>query len=376
MRKPTPAPRRSVLLNPGPVLVDESVRAAMSYADVCHREPEIADLFDAVSSKIVEVCGADTEHAAVVLAGSGTAALEAAISSVVPPLGSVLVLENGRYGARMREIAAIHRILHSSLNPGLAQPLDLAALDSALANDQSVSHVAMVHHETATGMLNPVGDVGEIVARHARSLIVDAISSLGSEPLDVRLDHVDWCVGTANKNLEGLPGVSFVCASRRALDALDANQPRTYYLDLHAHYVAQVVHRAPLFTPAVQVLFAFDRALDLLLEETPARRAERYGALAARLRDGLRERGIALLLKPQLRANALSVAYLPADMSYDELHDGLKRQGFVIYAAPPELGPVFRVATMGQLTAQDVERFFVALDRLLVAPSSAVEVPR
>jgi len=375
-REPTPTPPRTILLNPGPVLVADSVRAAMSYPDVCHREPELAELIDAVRGKIVEVCGGSARHAAVVLTGSGTAALEAAIASAVPLAGKLLVLENGRYGARMREIAAVHRIAHASLNPGLARPLDLAELGAALAEDRSITHVAMVHHETSTGMLNPVREIGRIVALHRRSLIVDAISSLGSEPLDVELDRIDWCIGTANKNLEGLPGVSFVCAPRAALDGLEGSPSRSYYLDLHAHHVAQAVDRAPLFTPAVQVLYAFDRALDLMLDETPPLRAARYGALAARVRDGLRELGMALLLEPEMLANALTVAYLPEGVSYTGLHDGLKREGFVIYAAPPELGPVFRIATMGQLTPQDIDGFLVALERVLAAAARARQVLR
>jgi 2-aminoethylphosphonate-pyruvate transaminase len=374
MRERTQAPYRSVLLNPGPVLTTEYVREAMSFPDACHREPEIADLLDSARAKIVEVCGGSAEHTAVVLTGSGTAALEAAIASAIPADGTVLVLENGRYGARMREIAAVHGIPHTAISAGLAQTFDLDALDAALAGNAAITHIAMVHHETATGMLNRVGEVGEIVARHRRSLILDAISSLGSEPLDVQRDNVDWCIGTANKNLEGFPGVSFVCAPRVAVEALAGRAPRTYYLDLHAHYVAQEVQRAPLFTPAVQVLYAFERALDLMLEETVPERAVRYGALAARVRAGLRERGISLLLEPELFANALTVADLPDGLSYADLHDGLKARGFVIYAAPPELGPVFRIATMGQLTAADIDAFFTALDHVLAEAATAAEI--
>ncbi|WP_156038536.1 pyridoxal-phosphate-dependent aminotransferase family protein, partial [Actinoalloteichus caeruleus] len=221
---------------------------------------------------------------------------------------------------------------------GWGQPIDLAAVDAALAEDATISHVGLVHHETSTGMLNPLAELGEIVARHDRSLIVDAISTLGAEPLDVVADHVDWCVGTANKCLEGLPGTSFVCAPRSSLDGLSEVRPRTYYLDLRAHHVAQDRDRAPLFTPAVQALYALDVALDLTLEETVAVRSRRYRERADRVRAHLARHGFEPLVPDGHRASSVTVFRLPDGVEYQHLHDRLKADGFVIYGCPPRLG--------------------------------------
>ncbi len=285
-------PPRAVLLNPGPVNVHARVREALMYPDVCHREPESIRLLTDVREKAASVCGGDQEYTSVVLAGSGTAALEAAFSSVVPPDGRVLILDNGNYGERLYKIVSVHGIPVVRLEFGWTKPIELEQVDRVLAADPAITHVGLVHHETSTGMLNPLRAVGEIVASHGKSLIVDAISSLGAERLDMRRDHIDWCAGTANKCLEGLPGVSFLCASRTRLDSGLSDVPaRTFYLDLFEHYVGQEKRRAPLFTPAMQVLYAFDAALALMLAEETAGRAARYARLAARIREGLARTG-------------------------------------------------------------------------------------
>ncbi len=358
-------PARTVLLNPGPVNVHPLVRAAIGSPDECHREPEAAELLTAVARKATEVAGggADT-HATVLLTGSGTAALEAAISSAVPPDGRLLVIDNGHYGERLHAIARTHRIPAVRLEFGWAAPVDPAAVERALAADPGLTHVAMVHHETSTGMLNPVAEIGRITAGYSRSLLVDAISSLGAEALDVSANRIDWCVGTANKCLEGLPGISFVTAPRARFEELAGHPARTFYLDLHANYRAQVGAASPQFTPALQVLRALDVALDLTLAEGVAARSARYAARAATVRAGLAERGIRLLLPPEQRAASLTNAFLDDGLGYQQLHDGLKERGYVIYATQSADAGVFRIATMGQLTDRDVRGLLTALDEV------------
>ncbi|GAA3112095.1 aminotransferase class V-fold PLP-dependent enzyme [Streptosporangium carneum] len=367
--RPDAAPRREpgrvVLLNPGPVNVHRSVRAAIASRDECHREPEAQELLASVARKVVEICGGDDSYAAVLLTGSGTAALEAVISSAVPAEGRLLVVDNGHYGERLARIAQVHGIDAERLEFGWANPVDLDAVDRALAADSRITHVGMVHHETSTGMLNPLDRLGRLVARHGRSLVVDAISSFGAERLDVVADHVDWCVGTANKCLEGLPGISFVVAPKARFEALVNVPRRTFYLDLHADYRSQAVGRTPRFTPALQVARALDAALDLALVEGVEARGERYRARAEALRAGLIDRGVELLLPERHRSGSITNAYLSNGMTYDELHDGLKERGYVIYATQEKSAGVFRLANMGQLTHEDVVGFFAAFDEVV-----------
>lgn len=360
-----PRPARTVLLNPGPVNVDERVRDTLSYPDVCHREPEVADLMRKIRHKIAAVCGGTEEHTAVVLGGSGTAALEATISSVVPETGRLLILDNGHYGERVHDIAAVHGVPFQRLEFGWANPIDLQRVVEALENDLSITHVALVHHETSTGMLNPLLEVGEVVASHGVSLIVDAISSLGAETLDIVAHHVEWCVGTANKCLEGLPGASFVVGRTASFAALRDIAPRGYYLSLSRHFEAQEYLDAPAFTPPVQILYALDRALDLVAEEGVPGRCKRYADRAAQLREGLAARGMRFLLEPEHRCNSVTNVQVPDGVTYTRLHDTLKADGYIVYACQDELGRVFRIANMGQVTSDDISGFLLALDRAL-----------
>lgn len=361
---------RLVLLNPGPVNTDSRTRAAMASDDACHREPEAAALMDRVRSKAANIAGGQQDHDAVLLGGSGTAALEAAVSSVVPSDGRLLILSNGHYAERMTAIAELHGIATTVLDFGWCNPIDIAAVRLHLETHDDISHVGLVHHETSTGMLNPLRPLGALVHEFGRELIVDAISSLGCEEVHVELDHIDWLVGTANKCLEGLPGVSFVVARRESLRRLDAVPRRSYYLDLHGHWQAQILTGAPLFTPPLQVVAAFEVALDLAIEEGTANRHNRYLERATSVRNGLSERGAKFLLDERDRAVSTTNVFLPSGVSYEFLHDALKSFGFVIYAAQKVLPGVYRVANMGQISARDIERFLEAYDSVMSSASS------
>lgn len=354
------------MLNPGPVNVAPAVREALGFPDVCHREAEVLQLITDVRAKVARVCGGDDRHTSVLLTGSGTAALEATLSSVVPPDGRILVLDNGHYGERMYCIVAVHRIANMRLEFGWHHPIDLGAVDKALADDTTITHVAVVHHETSTGRINPLRELGALVRRHGRSLVVDAISSLGSEQLDMDLDEIDWCVGTANKCLEGVPGMSFVCAARSSLNALESVPARSFYLDLYGHYVSQERVGVPLFTPAVQVLYAFGVALDAVIAEGVQARTARYAALADQVRTGVSERGLQIPLAPETRSTSVTNVEIPAGITYAQLHDDLRAQGYVVYGVQERAGDVFRVANMGYLNGDHIAGFLDALDRVLL----------
>ncbi|GLZ29247.1 2-aminoethylphosphonate--pyruvate transaminase [Lentzea sp. NBRC 105346] len=351
---------RLVLMNPGPVTTDPRVREALAGPDMCHREPEFGALLSRVRTKITAICGGTAGHTSVVLTGSGTSAVEAAIASVVPADGGLLTVDNGHYGQRMHDIATAYGIKSHRLELGWATPVDLAAVDRALA-DPSLTHVGLVQHETSSGMLNDVRAVAEIAHRHGRRLILDAVSSVGAEDLD--LEHVDWLAGSANKCLEGAPGLAFVAGRRAEFERLGGG--RGYYLDLHRHFRAQEAE-SPAFTPAVPAFYAFDVALDLALAEGVPARGARYRALAGRLRDGLEDLGLKLLLAPEHRAAGLTAVHLPDGVGYPELHDRLREAGFVVYAAQEHLAAeYFRLSTMGDMTAADIDRFLHTLGDVL-----------
>ncbi|MFE1790223.1 pyridoxal-phosphate-dependent aminotransferase family protein [Streptomyces sp. NPDC059525] len=358
--------RRPVLMNPGPVMTHERVRSALAGPDMCHREPEFSRLLTRVRRKTTAVCGGGDEHTAVMLTGSGTCAVEAAISSAVPEAGGLLVIDNGHYGERLHHIARAHAVRTHRWELGWGTPVDLGALDRLLAADPGLTHVGVVHHETSTGMLNDVAAVTAIAHAHGREVVVDAVSSVGAEALSLRDDAPDWLAGSSNKCLEGAPGLSFVAARKAAFEALGSGPRRTYYLDLHRHYRAQEEAAAPAFTPGIPAFYAFDAALDLALAEGREARLARYTRLAQQLRGGLEGMGLEILLRPEHRAAALTAVRIPRGLTYAELHGGLRRDGFVIYSAQEQLAQdFFRLSTMGCMTAGEIGSFLSALERLI-----------
>jgi 2-aminoethylphosphonate-pyruvate transaminase len=366
--------RELVLLNPGPANTSASVRQALVMPDLCHREPEFFEMMRDVRQRLVRAAGGDEGWTAVLFTGSGTASVEAAICSAVPPGGALLVVNNGVYGDRMLKIARAHGIPAEVVASDTVTPASPAEVEAALRRRPDLTHVGLVHHETTTGLLNPVADVARAAARHGRRVIVDAMSSLFGEPLDVTQDGVDFVTASANKCLQGLPGISFVLARRSAVEALAGRPPRSVYLDLHAHYAQQEADNTP-FTPAVQVLHAMAQALTELEQEGVARRIARYADNARVLREGMARLGFEILVPEGARSSILTTFRLPPGLAYDPLHDAMKRRGYVIYAGQGAIRTyAFRVSNMGTLTPADmrgvVEAFADSLEELGVASSA------
>ncbi len=355
--------RTTILLNPGPVVLSERVRRALLRPDLCHREPEFAELQGRIRENLLRVYELDPERwSAVLLTGSGTSAMEAMLTSLTPDNGRLLVIENGVYGERLSRIAAIHGIHHESLHHEWGAPIDLARLEQALAADR-FDRVAVVHHETTTGRLNDLAAVARLCRERGAPLLVDGVSSFGAEAIDFEGWGLAGLAATANKCLHGVPGVSFVLARRQALESPPA--PRSLYLDLGSYYRQQEAGGTP-FTQSVQCFYALDEALAELFDEggQPVRR-ERYRALAARVRSGLEELGIGALLPAGDSSCVLTAYRLPAGVDYPTLHDHLKARGFVIYAGQGGLEKtLFRISTMGAIGEEDIDRLLQAFSEL------------
>jgi 2-aminoethylphosphonate-pyruvate transaminase len=334
------------LMNPGPVNVSERVRQALLGADLCHREDEYYDLQDEIRALLLDVFGLGAaDWAAVLVTGSGTAALEMAISSSVSPGGRMLVVDNGVYGDRVARIAEAHWIAHERVVSAWTDAPDLAGIEAALAGAR-YEVVAAVHHETTTGLINPIGRLAELAHAHGAALVVDSISGLAGEQFDFEADLV---VGTANKCVQGLPGVSFALGRRDFLGRIAGYPPRSLYLHL-PNQLAHQERRSTPFTPAIQVSYALREALLELREETVAGRIARYRRAAATLRAGFERLALSYLLPADLRSNTITSLELPPSTTYQSVHDALKARGYVIYAGQGGLAATaFRVANMGQI---------------------------
>jgi 2-aminoethylphosphonate aminotransferase len=311
----------------------------------------------------------------VLFAASGTGAVEACLSSVIPPERSVLIVSNGAYGKRMQEICDSYGIDHIDYNIAWGDPLALDLLRSILdANRHRLSHLAVVHHETTVGILNPLQEISDLTREHGIELIVDAMSSYAGVPIDLRQTPIDYLISSANKCIQGMAGVSFVICNRSALQRSADLPTRNYYFNLYRNHFFFEHQRQMQFTPPVQVLYALRQAINEYFVEGESERAERYAAMYRTMRDGLEALGFRLLVDEPYRAGILTAVIEPDadEYSFDAMHDFLKERGFTIYPGKGAREHTFRVANMGELTCEDIEDFLRGL-REYVERSEIVE---
>jgi 2-aminoethylphosphonate-pyruvate transaminase len=356
-----------LLLNPGPVTLSERVRRSMLQADLCHRESEFFNLQDEARRRLLSTYSLDdSQWTAVLMSASGTAAVESMVAALVPRNGNLLIIENGVYGDRIAQICAQYNISHERLIGDWMQPLDFAAISAKLApplTGTAFTHVAVVHHETTTGRLNDLRRLAGLCREHGAGLLIDAVSSFGAEEIDFHDPALCAVAATANKCLHGVPGAAFVIVRRQDLARAVS---RTFYLDLERLARLQDERNTP-FTPAVHVYYALVEALREYEEQggRPAR-YRHYAALAEQVRGGLAGLGVNAAIPAAESSVVLRAYQLPLGIAYAPLHDALKADGFVIYAGQGNLSKsLFRISTMGNLTASDIDRLLQSFARIL-----------
>ncbi|MDH4021898.1 MAG: aminotransferase class V-fold PLP-dependent enzyme [Gammaproteobacteria bacterium] len=362
-------PPRQILLNPGPVTLTDRVRAALTGGDWCHREAEFATLLQDINRRLVHVHpGMADAFRAVTLAGSGTGAVEAMLATFAPDARSTLVVANGVYGERMARMLEAHGKPFRVVGHAWTDAIDVAAVVRQLDDDPAITHLAVVHHETTTGRLNDLATLGSLCRERQVTLLLDAVSSFGAERIDADAWNVGALAGTANKCLHGVAGLSFVLA-RDTLWSAPACRSGSVYLDLRAYYGSQHRDGFSPFTLPVQVAFALREALaEHAGEGGSAARRQSYLGRAARIAATLRAAGVTTLLPEDEYSAVLWSWQLPAGQTYARLHAALKVEGFVIYAGQGALGAqIFRIAHMGDIRPDDMDRLCAALTRILGA---------
>jgi 2-aminoethylphosphonate-pyruvate transaminase len=354
------------LLTPGPLTTSPEVKQAMLH-DYGSRDSHFIAVNRRVRERLVEMVGGQDGHVCVPLQGSGTFVVEAMLGCFVPPTGKVLILINGAYGKRMARICDYHGRAAVIQETPEDVPVDPEALDRALAGDPEITHVAVVHCETTSGILNPLKAVAEVTARHGRALLIDAMSAFGALPLDSDEVPFDAVVASTNKCLEGTPGMGFCIARQAALEATRGNSP-ALSLDLHDQWTAMEKNAQWRFTPPVQVIMAFDRALQEFDAEGGVEgRGGRYRENCRILIDGMRGLGFQTLLPDELQAPIIVTFHMPADPRFDfeVFYERMRERGYVIYPGKLTVADSFRIGCIGRLGAAQMEGALAAVKDIL-----------
>ncbi|MFI4963936.1 MAG: 2-aminoethylphosphonate--pyruvate transaminase [Caulobacterales bacterium] len=349
--------RRRVLLTPGPLTTRPATRRAM-LLDLGSREAPFIALTAELRRRLLAIAHAGEAFTAVPLQGSGTFIVEAALGTLVGPQAKLLVLVNGAYGERMVRI--VRR--HGRRVEALTWPEDVAVaperLARALADDPSVTHVALVHCETTTGLLNPLHEIAEVVATAGRALIVDAMSSFGALPIDLGRTPMSALLASSNKCLEGVPGLGFAIVRTADLAAAKGRSP-SLSLDLHDQWQGLEANGQWRFTPPVQVVAALVEALRLLeLEGGPSARQARYAENFRLLVAGMAQLGFEPYLKPDLQSGVIATFRPPRDRPFvfADFYQALSEKGFVIYPGKLSREETFRIGCIGAVAPSDFRR--------------------
>ena len=356
--------RDYLLLTPGPLTTSRTVKEAMLFDSCTWDDDYNLGVVQTIRQKLVQLATREVGYTSVLLQGSGSYAVEAALGSAIGSQGKVLIVSNGAYGARMIAMAEMMGIAYHALDCGEVARPSVQAIEEILQKEDDISHIAMVHCETTTGMLNPVAEVAELAQRYQKQYIVDAMSSFGGIPLDVGALKIDFLISSANKCIQGVPGFAFVVARRAALEACEGRS-RSLSLDLYAQWRCMEDHCGKWrFTSPTHTVLAFAQALKELAEEGGvSARHQRYLTNQRQLVEGMRALGFTPLLSDDLHSPIITAFYSPTAEQYrfKAFYQRLKEQGFVIYPGKVSQSDCFRIGNIGEVYAQDIAALLGAI---------------
>jgi len=365
---PAAPSRDKLLFTPGPLTTSLEVKQAMLHdAGSWHFEFNV--LVASVRRRLLEIAGLTSAEGweAILLQGSGTYGVEAVFQTAVPRSGKVAVLSNGAYGNRMAQMLDRASIDHILLSTPENEPLDPEPLSALLSSDSAITHVAMVHCETTTGILNPIEAIGRIARTHDKAFIVDAMSSFGAIPIDFKKCGIDFLISSPNKCLESVPGFCFVFCRRDGLLAC-AGQARSLSLDLLDQLKGFERNGQFRYTPPTHSILAFDQALrEFEAEGGVAARAARYRANHQLLYSGLAGLGLRAFLDPAVQSFIITAFHFPDSpkFEFDKFYRDLSERGFIIYPGKLTRVNTFRIGTIGRLFPSDIQQLVYAIGALL-----------
>jgi 2-aminoethylphosphonate-pyruvate transaminase len=352
-----PMDRDRILLTPGPLTTTLRTKLAM-LRDWGSWDADFNAVTASLRSRLLDIVHGHDSHVLVPLQGSGTFSVEAAVATVVPRDGHVMVLDNGAYCKRAAKLTTLMGRQASTLPFAEDAAVSPAALDARLEQDRSISHVVLIHCETGTGVLNPLAEVAQVCERHGKGLIVDAMSSFGALPIDARTMRFDALVAASGKCLEGVPGMGFVFLRKAVLERCAGNS-QSLAMDLFDQHQYMEKTTQWRFTPPTHVMVALAEAVAQFVEEggQPARLA-RYTDNCRTLVEGLQALGLKPFLKPELQAPIIVTWHAPAHPAYDfkRFYAAAKDKGFILYPGKLTEVETFRVGCIGAIGRNEMQQ--------------------
>lgn len=359
---------KQLLFTPGPLNTSAAVKQA-AMRDLGSRDPAFSAVIANVRERLLRVADVGSEdYTAILLPGSGTYAIEATLQSISTPETKWLVLSNGAYARRIAEILSAFNIDYELLDFSEDQMLDLIQIKSCLAKQNNITHIAMVHGETSSGILNDIDSVGALAKQFKKIFFVDAMSSFAGELIDFERSHIDYLVSSSNKCVEGLPGVGFIITKKNYIEKLKVYQ-KNYCFSIYKQHCSQENKKQFLFTPPVQIVLALQQALiELELEGGVAVRHARYQKCNQVLGSGMQKLGFTCYLPDDIKRSVILTTFNQPNHSHfnmQRFYDDLYEKGFSIYPGKQTNANTFRICNIGKISVADTEALLSEIQSVL-----------
>ena len=356
--------QRNVLLNPGPATTTDTVKMAQVVPDICPREKEFAGLMKGLRSDLLRVVHApEEEYTSVLFCGSGTINIDICINSLVPEGKKILVVNNGAYNSRAVEVCEMYHIPHINLKFSVYEQPNLEEVENTLMKNPDVAVVYCCHHETGTGVLNPIREIGALAHKYGAIFVSDTTSTLGMIPLDVVKDNVDFCMASAQKGLMAMAGLSFIIGKKSIIEASKNYPTRSYYCNLYLQYEYFEKTGEMHFTPPVQTIYATIQALKEYFAEGEEAKFARHRRVYEAIHNGLDELGFKTIIPREIESGLVVSVLYPTDStwSFEKVLDYCYERGFTIYPGKISTTNTFRLCSLGAIDVSDIRNFFVVL---------------
>lgn len=360
--------KRNILLNPGPATTTDTVKYAQVVPDICPREKEFAGLMNGLRSDLLKIVHAPKEkYTSVLFCGSGTINIDICINSLLPEGKKILVINNGAYNSRAVEVCEMYHLPHINLKFSVYEQPKLDEVEKALKENPDVAVVYCCHHETGTGVLNPIREIGALTHKYGAIFVSDTTSTLGMIPLDVVKDNIDFCMASAQKGLMAMSGLSFIIGREDIIKQSKNYPTRSYYTNLYLQYEYFEKTGEMHFTPPVQTVYATIQALKEYFEVGEEAKFARHRRVYESIRKGVAELGLETVIDPTIESGLVVSVKYPNDpnFSFEKVHDYCYERGFTIYPGKISATNTFRLCALGAIEVQDIEDFFVVLKEAL-----------
>ena len=352
---------RKILLNPGPSTTTDTVKMAQVVPDICPREKEFGQIMADISRELVRIVhGKNEDYAAVLFCGSGTICIDVALNSLLDKDKKALVVQNGSYSQRACEVLKAYGMPFIELKQPIDEPPSLKEIERVLADNEDIGYVYMTHHETGTGLLNPIREVGALAHEYGAFFITDTTSSYAMIPIDIYKDNIDFCMASAQKGIMGMTGLSYVIGRRDIIEQSKDFPMRSYYCNLYLQYHYFETTGQMHFTPPVQTIYAAKQAIKEYYEEGEEAKWERHLRVMEAIHKGEDDIGLKEALKREVQSGLVSAVRYPDDPNwdFDKIHDYCYERGFTIYPGKIEQKGTFRLCALGAIDSEDIEAFW------------------